>query len=121
VVLHRLLGEVQVICDFLIAKSPANQGDKLLFALRQSPLGLLLAIRQLRGLCRHVVEQNFRVVRWTYGMSFGNRADRRYHIYCGGVLQDIAPRTATNRLSEAAPVIGHGNEDGFDGQVICST
>ena len=118
VVLHSLLGKTQVICNFLIAKASANQGDKLLFALRQSPLRVLPAIRQLRGLPRHVVEKNFRVVGWTYGMSFGNRADRRYNIHGRGVLQDIAPRTSTNRCQEATPVICHGDQDGFDRLVM---
>src|SRR5271155_4021307 len=81
VVLHRLLGKMQEICNLFIAKPSANQWDELLFALRQSPPSVLLTVRQLRRLCRHVVEQNFCVMGWTYGMSFCNCAHRGYNIY----------------------------------------
>src|ERR1700691_6436860 len=63
VVFHRLLGNTEVVCDFLIAKTAANQGDQLLFAPRQSPFGPLLAIWQISGLRSHIVKEKLRVMR----------------------------------------------------------
>src|ERR1700684_1521526 len=96
-VFHRLLGNIEVICDFLIAQTAANQGDQLLFAPRQSPFGTLLAVRELGGLRCDTVKEKFRVMRWAYGVPFRHRPDCGYNVRSGGILQDVTPRATTYR------------------------
>src|SRR3984885_8157884 len=114
VVFHRLLGYIEVVCDFLIAQTAADQGDQLLFAPRESPFGALLAIWQLSGLRRDIVKEKFRVMRRAHGVTFRHRADRRYHICGRGILQDVTPRATTYRRQEAAAIIRHGDEYALD-------
>jgi hypothetical protein len=118
VVFHRLLGNIEVICDFLIAKAAANQRNKLLFAPRQSPMCVFMAIREFRGLRRHKVKENLRVMRWADGVSLCDRPDRRYHVCGGGILEDVTARTATYRRQEATPIICHGDEHALDRLVV---
>ena len=54
-------------------------------------------------------------------MSFRNRTDCRYNVYRGSILQDVTPRTFTNRREKATPVIDHGDEDAFNKPVTCAS
>ena len=117
-VFHRLLGKIEVICDFFIAKTATNQGDELLFASCQSPLCVLLFIREVHGLRRHIVKQDFRVMSRAYGVSLRDRPDRRYNICGGGILQDVTPRTSTYRRQKGSSIICHGDEHALDRLVM---
>src|SRR6202167_1950500 len=118
VVFHRLLGNIEVVCDFLIAQTAADQGDQLLFAPRQSPFSALMAIWQRSGLRRDIVKEKFRVMRWAYGVSLRDRPDRRYHICGRGILQNETPRATTYRRQEAAAIICHGDEPALNKPLV---
>lgn len=90
-VLNRVLGEVQAAGNLLVALSPTNQLDELLFAAAEFSTGACLQILAIDEMLRGMAEQRRRKAGGIHRLSGSYSADSIDH-FCGGSFAEDESR-----------------------------